>query len=192
MPLPIGHALAGIACQQARPGFFLKNRWLDAAVFVILANLPDGDFLPGFLQGFPNRYHHGIFHSFGAMLLVSAAITAVFFRRKKKPFGFFTMVFSVLASHLVLDFLTLDFTPPYGLPLFWPLSSEYFIDASPIFSNITRSSHSADFFSSLFSRHNLKAALLEIGILGGAILLVAAARSGLAADRRRRAGRTAS
>ena len=186
MPLPVGHALAGIACQQASPGFFLKNRWLDAAAFVLLANLPDGDFLPGFLQGFPNRYHHGIFHSFGAMLLVSAAIVLVFFRKRERPLRHLAMVFLVLASHLVLDFLTLDFAPPYGLPLFWPLSSEYVIDASPVFINITRSPRSLHFFPSLFSLHNLKAALLEIGILGGAVLLVAAARNGLAADRRRR------
>jgi inner membrane protein len=184
MPLPIGHALAGIACQQASPRFFLKNRWLDAAVFVLLANLPDGDFLPGFLQGFPNRYHHGIFHSFGAMLAVSAAIALVL-RKKKKPIQVFAMAFIVLASHLVLDFLTLDFKPPYGLPLFWPLSGDYVIDASPVFLNITRSPHSANFFSSLFSLHNLKAALLEIGILGGVVLLVTAARIGLAADRQR-------
>jgi inner membrane protein len=186
MPLPIGHALAGLACRQASPGFFLKNRWLDAAFFVLLANLPDGDFLPGFLQGFPNRYHHGVFHSLGAMLAVSAAIALLFFRGQKKPLRVFAMAFIVLASHLLLDFLTLDFTPPYGLPLFWPLSGGYFIDARPVFLNITRASRSAGFFPSLFSAHNLKAALLEIGILGGVVLLVTAARIGLAADRRKR------
>ena len=80
---------------------------------------------------------------------------------------FLAMVFLVLCSHLLLDFFTLDFTPPYGLPLFWPFPATISSPPAPFFINITRSPHSVHFFASLFSRHNLKAALLEIGILGG-------------------------
>jgi len=84
MPLPIGHALAGVVLQQVRPGFFFTNRWRDALFFMLLANLPDADFLPGLLCGRPNLYHHGAFHSLGAALGV-AALGAGFFCLKKRP-----------------------------------------------------------------------------------------------------------
>jgi membrane-bound metal-dependent hydrolase YbcI (DUF457 family) len=170
MPLPIGHALAGMAFFETRPGRFFKNRWVDAFFFILLANLPDADFLPGLLLGFPNRYHHGIFHSLGAALAVSAIGGLIFSRAKQNAWRLSGLVFLIFSSHLLLDFFTMDFTAPFGLPLFWPFSKNYYIAGHPIFINITRSARSADFFPSLFSSHNLKAALLEIGFLGGLAL----------------------
>jgi len=186
MPLPVGHALAGIAFFETRPGLFFKNRWADAIFFIFLANLPDADFLPGFLLGFPNRYHHGIFHSLGAALTAALIIGWLFSLKQGHALKFCSFVFIVLCSHLLLDFFTRDFTAPYGLPLFWPISNRYHIAARPVFTNITRSPHSANFFSSLFSLHNLKAALLEIVLLGGIVLLAILVRR-LANDRSGRA-----
>ena len=176
MPLPIGHALAGIAIFQTRPGLFFKKMWLDAVFFVFLANLPDADFLPGLLLGSPNLYHHGIFHSLGAVLAVSAAISCIFFRKKKRFWELSALVFLTMSSHLLLDFFTRDFSAPYGLPLFWPVSGDYFIASHSIFINITRSASSANFFSSLFSLHNLEAALREIIVLGGLLLMAVIGR----------------
>ncbi len=176
MPLPIGHALAGIAFFQTRPGLFFRKMWLDAVFFIFLANLPDADFLPGLLVGSPNLYHHGIFHSLGAVLAVSAAISCIFFRKRKRSWELFALVFLTMGSHLLLDFFTRDFSAPYGLPLFWPVSGNYFISGHPIFLNITRSAHSANFFSSLFSLHNLEAALREIIVLGGLLLMAVIVR----------------
>jgi inner membrane protein len=170
MPLPIGHALAGIAAQQARPGFFFPNRWLDAFFFMFLANLPDADFLPGIILGRPNLYHHGIFHSLGAALAVALIGACLFSRGKKRFSAAAVMIFLVFTCHLLLDFFAKDLRAPYGLPLLWPLSNRYFISARPIFVNITRSQHSHDFLASLFNRHNLGAALLETLILGGLAL----------------------
>jgi membrane-bound metal-dependent hydrolase YbcI (DUF457 family) len=184
MPLPIGHALAGIAFFQTRPGLFFKNKWHDALFLIFLANLADADFLPGLLVGFPNRYHHGIFHSLGAALAISVAIGWIFLRKKRHPWRLSALVFLVFCSHLLLDFFTYDFAAPYGLPLFWPIANDYYIAGHPIFINITRSPHSVNFFSSLFSGHNLKAALLEIALLGAPVLLVTIARRRL----KRRAG----
>jgi len=176
MPLPIGHALAGIAFQQARPGFFFKSPWHDALFFIFLANLPDADFLPGIILGRPNLYHHGIFHSLGAALAV-AAIGGWFFYLNKKRFRATALgIFLVFYFHLILDFFALDFVSPYGLPLLWPFSGRYFIAAKPIFLNITRSAQSHDFLASLFSRHNLGAALREIILLGGLALALALIR----------------
>jgi len=172
MPLPIGHALAGIAFQQARPGFFFIKWWHDAIFFMLLANLPDVDFLPGFLVGRPNLYHHGVFHSLGAAFAIAAIGGWVFFLSKKRFWPTAAMIFLVFYSHLLLDFFTRDFVAPYGLPLFWPFSGRYFIAAKPVFIDITRSQQSHDFLASLFSRHNLAAALREILIMGVIVLAV--------------------
>jgi len=170
MPLPIGHALAGIALQQVRPGYYFKKWWHDAIFFMFLANLPDADFLPGFLLGRPNLYHHGIFHSVGAALGIAALGAAFLYRKKRQFWGPAAGIFLVYYSHLLLDFFTRDFVAPYGLPFFWPFSSRYFIAARPIFINITRSANAEDFLASLVNRHNLAAALREILILGGVAL----------------------
>jgi len=172
MPLPIGHALAGIAWQRARPGFFFDRTWPDALFFVFLANLPDADFLPGLILGRPNFYHHGIFHSLGAALAIAAIGGGLFYLHKKRFWATAAGIFLVFYSHLLLDYFALDFSAPFGLPLFWPFSGRYFIAAKPIFINITRSEQSHDFFASLFSSHNLAAALREIVLLGGLALLM--------------------
>jgi inner membrane protein len=176
MPSPIAHTLTGVAFFQTRPGLFFKNKWLDALLFIFLANLPDADFLPGLLMGSPNLYHHGIFHSLGAALAVAVVMGWIFYRKQRRFWRFSAMAFSLFFSHLLLDFFTRDFTAPYGLPMFWPFSKKYYIAAHPIFINVTRSAHSANFFSSLFSSHNLRAALLEIALLGNLALLAGIAR----------------
>jgi inner membrane protein len=171
MPLPIGHALAGIAIFQSRSGLFFKNKLADALFFIFLANLPDADFLPGLFLGFPNLYHHGISHSLGAALAVALALGWIFSRKQ----GHFRMLsifaFFSFCSHLLLDFFSKDFTVPYGLPLLWPFSNSYYIAAHPVFLNITRSDRSSSFFFSLLNRHNLDAALREIVLLGGLVIL---------------------
>jgi len=173
MPLPVGHALAGIACQRLRPGLFFSNRWLDVLFFVFLANLPDADFLPGIVLGRPNLYHHGIFHSLGAALAV-AALGGWAFTRSRKSFRLAAAgIFLIFSTHLLLDFFAWDFHAPLGLPLFWPFSSRYFIAAKPFFINITRSAAADDFLVSLFNRHNLTAALRELLSLGGVALAAA-------------------
>ncbi len=176
MPLPIGHALAGIAWQRARPGFFFKNGWLDAVFLILLSNLPDVDFLPGFILGSPNLYHHGIFHSLGAALAVAVLLAAVLYPERRCFLPHAAGIFLVFYFHLLLDFFTLDSMAPYGLPLFWPFTSRYFIAARPFFINIVRSAASGDFFISLFNRHNLTAALREIVVVGGMAVSVALLR----------------
>jgi inner membrane protein len=176
MPLPVGHTLAGIAFSQVRPGFFFKNHWHDAFFFILLANLPDADFLPGIILGQPSLYHHGAFHSLGAMMTLAAAGGCFFYLKDRHFWSRAAAIFLVGFSHLLLDFFTFDFAPPYGLPLFWPFSGRYFIAARPFFLNITRSEHSGDFFTSLFSRHNLEAALRETLLLGGLALIVVTLR----------------
>ncbi|MEI6614528.1 MAG: metal-dependent hydrolase [Chrysiogenales bacterium] len=176
MPLPIGHTLTGIAFFQTSPGLFFKNKWADAIFFIFLANLPDADFLPGFVLGFPNLFHHGIFHSLGAALAVAAAMGWIFYQKKHHFWRFSITVFFIFYSHLLLDLFSKDLAAPYGLPLFWPFSNRYHIATRPFFLNIERSSRSTDFFSSLFNHHNLEAAMIEILLLGSLAILLGIAR----------------
>jgi membrane-bound metal-dependent hydrolase YbcI (DUF457 family) len=180
MPLPVGHALAGIGLQRLWPGMFFRKGWHDALFCMLLANLPDADFLPGLLVGRPNLYHHGAFHSLGAALaaaLLAAGMVRLAGRRAKpaprRAWHAAAVAFILLTSHLLLDYFTIDHVPPFGLPLLWPASGRYFIAARPIFLDVTRSADSGDFFVSILSRHNLAAALREAALIGGAALCLA-------------------
>jgi inner membrane protein len=187
MPLPVGHALAGIGLQQLRPRFFFASAWLDALCFMFLANLPDADFIPGLLLGRPNLYHHGIFHSLGAAVAVAALGAELVRLRQGRFWRAAAMIFLLFFSHLLLDYFAIDLVAPYGLPLLWPFSGRYYIAAWPFFLNITRSPHAADFLASMFNRHNLAAALREIVIVGGVALAMLLLR--LRRPRVTRAGR---
>jgi membrane-bound metal-dependent hydrolase YbcI (DUF457 family) len=171
MPSPIGHALTGLAVRQARPGVFFAAPWLESLFLLFLANLPDLDFLPGILSGFPNLYHHGIFHSLGAALAVAVAGGWLFLLGKRRFRSAASVIFILYVIHLLLDYFAGDTRPPYGMPLFWPFSGDYFLAPRPLFLNIARSGRSGDFFSSLFNRHNLDAVLREVMILGGVALV---------------------
>lgn len=190
MPLPVGHALAGIGLQRAWPGLFFRKGWHDALFCALLANLPDADFLPGLLLGRPNLYHHGAFHSLGAALAI-ALLTAGMFRladrraapARRRTWPLAAAAFLLLSSHLLLDYFTIDLVAPFGLPLLWPVSGRYFIAPRPIFLDVTRSARAGDFFVSILNRHNLAAALREAALVGGAALCLAAWRR--RRDRRR-------
>jgi len=65
--------------------------------------------------------------------------------------------------------LAADHGAPYGIPLLWPIQSEYFISPVPIFSNFSHGGKEASLASVLrdiFSLPNLGAVAIEILILG--------------------------
>lgn len=171
MPSPVGHSLMGYVLYRAftKPGTDKSWKWILVCIF--MANAPDLDFIPGLIVGEPNRYHHGISHSFGFALVASAGVAWVYSKRSAriKTFG---VLFSLYTSHLFLDYCGRDTKLPYGEPLFWPVSGEYFILPFSLFFDIQRSSAGAEFFPSLFSLHNLWAVGVECVVLLPAIFLV--------------------
>ncbi len=166
MPLPVGHAVAGLIAARLVSA---RWRWKTALGAIVIANLADLDFLPGFLLGQPNRFHHGPSHTLMAALLlwVLFRLAGPLRRTFPLPPG---VVFWTYGSHLALDWITVDLRPPFGMQLFWPFSNEWYLSAHPLFLNIERASDSARFFPSLFNVHNLAAAGLEL-LWVGAILL---------------------
>ena len=140
----------------------LQLLWIGA-----LSVLPDIDFVPGFLTGNPNRFHHGITHSI-AFCLAASGILALLPRAAKQGIGLpeGRVILAVLATHLVLDFFTRDQAPPIGMPIFWPVAGGGFASPIILFPDIVKASRSEVFIKSLFNVHNLRAVMVESAVLG--------------------------
>lgn len=172
MPTSIGHTLAGVFLKETKIFTPAETAFKSLLVSVILANLADIDFLPGLILGNPNRFHHGITHSLGATLVAGLVFGFYFYAKKNQfwaPFAFSGLLY---LSHVALDFLTVDTSPPQGVPIFWPLSGEYYLSPISVFSSVHKDSFSATFFQSLFVSENIWTVFREIFILGPFVLLV--------------------
>ena len=165
MPLPVGHTLAGYCLHETNGLAFFKKPWQTLLFFAVLANLPDIDFLPGFLLGNPNMFHHGIVHSLGTAVAVGALGAWYFSRENDRFWVYFAIIAGVFYSHLVLDFFNDDTRSPIGVMLFWPLSAEYFQSPWVLFLSVEKSSDSATFFRSLITLHNAQVMLRELLIM---------------------------
>lgn len=167
MATPLGHALAGgcigTVCDTGAP---LRRRLALGALLGIAA---DVDFLPGILTGDPSRFHHGLTHTLLAVALVVAITLVVASRRRGAQVTLFGLAY---ASHLVLDLLTYDDSPPQGIPLLWPLWSGSV--QSPL-SLLPRVIHTD---ASPFNLHNVGIAVLELTTLGALLFWLVRRRTG--------------
>jgi membrane-bound metal-dependent hydrolase YbcI (DUF457 family) len=126
-------------------------------VAVGAATAPDLDLL---LKLFDGRNHHqGPTHSLVAVLaavLVAAVVASV--SRAGRPRRWALLVGLAWASHLLLDFLARDTSPPIGIPVLWP-ARLYFHFPAPIFLDIGRTLDWATV------RHDAVAMAWEVAIL---------------------------
>ena len=161
MPSPLGHGLIGLTIYRATSGPGSQD-WRTAALSVLAANAPDLDFVPGLLTGELGRYHHGPSHSLIFALLFGLVCTVLFTRK----IYFFWMGFGLYASHILLDYLVKDPSPPFGVPLFWPFSYEYYMAPVTLYRPFNYPSTFAEpIFSTLVSLHNFITMLLELSFL---------------------------
>ena len=172
---PAGHILIGAACWFAlapRAGLAGAPRVAALAATIILANGPDLDYLPGLAVGDLNRWHYQGTHSL--LFAVALALAAVWaFRRRIAPgTALLPLFLAASLSHLAADIMTIDRSPPPGIPLLWPLSDVRFISPAPLFVNFQKAS-----LEQLFTAANLGPLLREI-------LLTAPLAAGLAAAAR--------
>jgi membrane-bound metal-dependent hydrolase YbcI (DUF457 family) len=128
---PIAHTFAGfwifliLAAQWKRWLAAQWRQWVpQLGVLILLANLPDLDFLPGWLDGDANQLHRSFTHSLTFAILISLALSSVW---RIAP-GFCRsalLYFTAYSSHLLIDFFSgikIGWTHTgYGMPLFWPL-----------------------------------------------------------------------
>jgi inner membrane protein len=163
LPSPIGHSLFGLVIFYLFKRQIMRWNFLLLFLVIFISNLPDLDFLPGFFVGEPNRYHHGISHSLGFLMILTGLIyfcVNFWDKTKSKIISGWFLLFS--SFHVILDFFAVDTTLPFGEPMFWPIWNSYVISPFSIFIDIRRSNDINQFFPSLFSLHNLKAVMIEI------------------------------
>ena len=161
MPSPIGHLIAGAAIGRA---ITPRKRPVIVAC-AILAIAPDLDLI------LPEAHRTGT-HSFVAVALVT--IFAIAVTGKVIPSGdspgdspracplIIAALVLAFASHLLLDWLAVDPTPPHGIQLLWPFSSDWYISGLDIFRGTAR----RNLFTARTTWINATAIAQELAILG--------------------------
>ncbi|NNF39323.1 MAG: metal-dependent hydrolase [Gemmatimonadetes bacterium] len=122
MPTSVAHIIGGYAALEAgtnrsgRPGIFFL------VLIVVVANIPDLDFLPGVLIGDPGLYHRGPSHSILAAVAVAGVAGWALGPRLGGARRVALWTFIAYGSHLVLDMLIPDPSGgSAGIPALWPL-----------------------------------------------------------------------
>jgi len=165
MPSPLAHSAMGylLLSRDQKRELLARWDWKPLVIFVLFANLPDFDLLPGLLVGDPGRFHHGkwIAHSLGAGFMVAGALwlaLALCGRRDARRWSLACLI--LYTSHIVLDFFSADPGLPFGQMIFWPISHDYFLSPISVFSNIQRGSPGV-----MLGMHNLLAILWEAALV---------------------------
>jgi inner membrane protein len=177
MATPLGHVLAGYAIYGfARAPKAGEHPGL-AVLGVIMAAAPDLDLIPGLLVGQPALYHGGISHSLGFALLISLGVAGISKMRGKVFLPVFVVGLLAYSSHLLLDWLGPDGRPPFGIPVFWPISNETFISPVPVpvlpgvrHAGVTEASIS-EWIQGILSLHNVAAVVVEAALIAPFIFL---------------------
>jgi membrane-bound metal-dependent hydrolase YbcI (DUF457 family) len=162
MPSPLGHALAGFAVHAlAAPERSVAGDRVRLAVAVSCAIVPDLDLLLRFVDG--RNHHQGASHGVGAALLAGLAVLLVARARgAARPLAWGAVAALGWLSHIALDLLSRDTTPPIGLLALWPFDGRYWKAPWPLFLDIGRT---LDWRT---VRHNLVAMSWEAVLLGPA------------------------
>jgi len=159
MPTPLAHALAGLTVHvlSARDAGEFRDPW-RLGVTVGAAVLPDVDLLFRFVDG--RNHHDAETHSIGFALLAAVTAAAVFtLLRWRRPLALALAVFLAWGSHLALDYMNVDTSPPIGILALWPFSPAYYKSPLPIFMDIGRDLN----WSTI--RHDALAAAWECAVL---------------------------
>lgn len=130
---------------------------------VALAALPDVDLLY-------QPIHRAVTHSVGSTILITIIATAVTgWVTGRRSIGFGLLCGLAWGSHLVLDWMGADPTPPRGIKALWPFSDQWFISGWDVF----RGTERRQLFTASSMIYNAKAVAQEIGIVGSVALVLA-------------------
>lgn len=174
MPTPVGHTIIGVAlgCGYLMPrgrlaaGFQIL--WEQRALFfviLLMANLPDVDYIPGILKGQINAFHHEYTHTLGWIVAVAVASWLLWRRAERVGWTVFAVLFAALASHLIADFFSDDGNPPYGILALWPFTDRFYISPVSIFWSLRKAT-----WNDVFQWYNVRAALYEALILAPVVV----------------------
>jgi membrane-bound metal-dependent hydrolase YbcI (DUF457 family) len=184
MALCLAHATAGyLAYEALRPTGPHRPALLAGAL--VMANAPDLDFLPGLLVGEPVAYHRGVTHTLGALVVVCLTTWAVArLLRSRSAWWWALAAGAAYGSHLLVDCLTVDAIPPYGIQLLWPLTDAWVHAPFSLFGEIiVAQSGRAAFLNSLLTPTALVVWGREVGLALAAVAAVHALRAVRAAAR---------
>jgi membrane-bound metal-dependent hydrolase YbcI (DUF457 family) len=176
MASPIAHSFAGfwtflVFAKQLQ--IRLPVQWrqyvLKLGVLVLLANLPDFDFLISFALLGNASLHHEFTHSLVAGVLVALAVSCLW--RIAPGFWRSAMIyFTAYGSHLLVDLCTgrtLGWTNTgSGIPLLWPWPKEF---SSPLIL-IPGVRHGS--LRAIFSMDNAWASVYELLIFGAITVII--------------------
>ena len=184
MPSPVGHALAAVAVgclvQRTMAGGRLRGR--DVMLFGALGVAPDLDLLVGM--------HSGPTHGIGAAVLAASLawlpLDLVCTSSDRRRLALACAL--AYASHILLDWLGTDSSPPIGIMALWPFSQAYFESSLHVFPAVSRRILQPE----LFWTQNSRALFWEVVILGPVAACSIAWRRLFVSDRveRRQSGRT--
>lgn len=137
-------------------------------LFGALGVAPDLDLLFGM--------HSGPTHGIGAAVLAAslAWLPLDLVRTSSEKRGLAVACALAYASHIVLDWLGTDSSPPIGIMAMWPFSQAYFESSLHVFPAVSRRIHQPE----LFWSQNLRALFWELVILGPGAAIVLWHRAG--------------
>lgn len=123
-----------VETRAATPGATLYERIGGhfTVVCAFLAAAPDLDLVFGW------RWHRTYAHSIGAALVVAAAAALVAWWRKRPVLFTSLTCGTAYATHILLDWLGADPTPPYGIMALWPFSRGWYISGLNLFDAVSR------------------------------------------------------
>lgn len=152
----------GYLIYSFKPEIKIADEWRKILFVLMAANLADIDYLFGFFIGKPNAYHHQFTHSFLFGLIVSILLAFVYNKFFEASYQkSLLLIFMIYSSHLVIDFLTMDTSFPYGEQIFWPFSNQYYLSPVSIFRDVQKGQTTGSFFQALFSGYNFITILSE-------------------------------
>jgi len=160
MPSTIGHALAGVtvvwAADALAPNPKLSQERSSALTVAAaaIASAPDLDLL--------FDVHRTVTHSIGATITVAIAAAIVATLVRAPVLRIAVVCAAAHASHIFIDWLSVDRFPPYGLQALWPFSHEWYISGKDWF----RQTDHTHALTRQGMRTNVLAVAQEVAILG--------------------------
>lgn len=170
MSSPVAHSLIGLALGLIRflpryrhwdelPGC-LRTLWRPLLFCVLLANAPDLDYLFGLFNGNLNYYHQTVTHTLVWICITALAIWAYGrLRERRTAYWSLGLLLALLGSHLLVDWLTVDCSPPIGLMLAWPFSDHLYHASFAFFPPPAKQT-----WADLWSLQNLRLVLVEAAL----------------------------
>ena len=130
MPLPLAHTVVGYSVAAATGVRFRRDTRTALLFSVVVANLPDIDYLPGVLNDTPVLYHRTAMHTLFAAALCALVVAAIVTRFRGRFSEILLLAFLVYTSHLVADMIDWG-GGNGGVPILWPASTAYYTIVTP-------------------------------------------------------------